>query len=326
MSGDVLVLAEHADGRISDGTHELLAIARKLAAELGGSVAAALLGPADLAAQLGGADQVISIDDPVLAVYQPQGWELALTEIIERRSPRLVLLSTATAGLDLAPAIAIRWEAPLATNAVAVEASGDSIVATCSLLGGKLFAEVELPGGRAVVAAAAGTFRPGGGGPAAPPPDGQAPAVITFEAPPGLASLAVTLLGVSGPPAGDADITSADVLISVGRGIGSPDDLELAAELGEALGAPLSASRPVVDAGWLPKSRQVGKSGLIVKPKAYLAFGISGAPEHLEGMRDAGLIIACNTDPAAPIFEVAHYGTTVDLFDLIPALTEALAG
>ena len=94
--------------------------------------------------------------------------------------------------------------------------------------------------------------------------------------------------------------------------------------LADALGAPLSASRPVTDAGWLPKTRQVGKSGLKVKPKVYLTFGISGAPEHLEGMRDAELVIACNTDAAAPIFDVAHYGTTVDLFDLVPALTDKL--
>jgi electron transfer flavoprotein alpha subunit len=100
--------------------------------------------------------------------------------------------------------------------------------------------------------------------------------------------------------------------------------MELVQELADAIGAPLSASRPVTDLGWLPKTRQVGKSGLKVKPKVYLTFGISGAPEHLEGMRDAELIIACNTDEAAPIFDVAHYGTTVDLFDLVPALTDKL--
>jgi electron transfer flavoprotein alpha subunit len=127
------------------------------------------------------------------------------------------------------------------------------------------------------------------------------------------------------PEAGDVDITAADLLVSVGRGIGSQDNLELVTELADALGAPVSASRPVTDSGWLPKTRQVGKSGLTVKPRAYLALGISGAPEHLEGMRGAELIIACNTDPKAPIFDVAHYGTTEDLFDLVPELTEKLA-
>jgi electron transfer flavoprotein alpha subunit len=135
----------------------------------------------------------------------------------------------------------------------------------------------------------------------------------------------MSLVQVTEPQSGDVDITTADLLVSVGRGIESQDNVELVQDLGDALGVPLSASRPVVDAGWLPKTRQVGKSGLKVKPKAYLAFGISGAPEHLEGMRDADLIIACNTDPGAPIFDVAHYGTTVDLFDLVPALTEKLS-
>jgi electron transfer flavoprotein alpha subunit len=122
----------------------------------------------------------------------------------------------------------------------------------------------------------------------------------------------------------DVDITAADLLVSAGRGVGSKDDLEILQELADALGAPLSASRPVIDAGWLPKSRQVGKSGLKVKPKAYLSFGISGAPEHLEGMRGAELIIACNTDEKAPIFDVANYGTTVDLFDLVPAIVDEI--
>ena len=121
---------------------------------------------------------------------------------------------------------------------------------------------------------------------------------------------------------GDVDITKADILISVGRGIGDGDDIEMVDELAEALGGAVSASRPVVDAGWLPKSRQVGKSGQTVKPKLYLAVGISGAPEHLEGMRDADLIVAINQDAAAPIFSIADYGVVGDLFDVIPELTE----
>jgi electron transfer flavoprotein alpha subunit len=148
---------------------------------------------------------------------------------------------------------------------------------------------------------------------------------VALPPPAGLGDVRMSLQQVFEPEAGDVDITTADLLVSVGRGIGSEDSLELVTELADALGAPLSASRPVTDSGWLPKTRQVGKSGLKVKPRAYLAFGISGAPEHLEGMRGAELIIACNTDPKAPIFDVAHYGTTEDLFDLVPELTEKLA-
>jgi electron transfer flavoprotein alpha subunit len=130
----------------------------------------------------------------------------------------------------------------------------------------------------------------------------------------------MSLLEVIGAAEGDLDITSAEMLVSVGRGIDSQENLEIVQELADALRVPLSGSRPVVDAGWLPKARQVGQSGVKVKPKAYLAFGISGAPEHLEGIRNAELIVACNTDAGAPIFGVAHYGTTLDLFDLVPEL------
>ncbi len=323
MTGGILVLAEYSDGQISKATRELLAAARSLASALDVTVEAALLGPASLASQLAGADAVISVDAPELTVYHPAAYELALTAVIEQRSPRALLMSAATAGLDLAPAIAFGWQAPLATSAIAIGVSEDAVTATCSLLGGKLLADVELPGDRAVVTVAAGAFRAGGDGATVP---GPTPALVALTPPSAITSPAISLVRITDPPPGDIDIAAAPVLVSVGRGIGSADDIELVQELADALGAPVAASRPVVDAGWLPKSRQVGRSGQVVRPKAYLAFGISGAPEHLEGMRDAGLIIACNTDAAAPIFGVAHYGTTLDLLDLLPALTEAVSG
>jgi len=126
------------------------------------------------------------------------------------------------------------------------------------------------------------------------------------------------------PEAGDVDITKQDVLVSVGRGIQTQDNIALAEELAQALGGAVSGSRPVIDQGWLPLSRQVGKSGAAVKPKLYLALGISGAPEHVEGMRGAEVIIAINTDAHAPIFNVAHYGVVGDLFDIVPPLTEEI--
>ncbi|MCP4422383.1 MAG: electron transfer flavoprotein subunit alpha/FixB family protein, partial [Chloroflexi bacterium] len=123
---------------------------------------------------------------------------------------------------------------------------------------------------------------------------------------------------------GDIDITAIDKLIAIGRGIGGEDNVELAQDLAEVMEAEVAASRPVTDAGWLPKTRQVGKSGVSVKPKLYLMLGISGAPEHLEGMKDAELIIAVNTDADAPIFDIAHYGATCDLFDVAEAMLEEL--
>jgi electron transfer flavoprotein alpha subunit len=276
----------------------------------------ALLGPRALADQLGDADVVVCVEHPALAEYLPEAYEVALLEVLAQRSPRLLLMSNATVGLDLGSALSVRWEAPLAAYVAALGFDDGALVATSKILGGKVLAEVELPGARAIATVLGGAFSAGAG-------EGGAAAEILEVAPPaGLDALRMSLRRVVEPDAGDVDIAAADMLVSVGRGIETQDNLEIVAELADALGVPLSASRPVVDAGWLPKTRQVGQSGLKVKPRAYLAFGISGAPEHLEGMGGAELIVACNTDPGAPIFGVAHYGTTVDLFDLVPELVD----
>jgi electron transfer flavoprotein alpha subunit len=319
VGSDVLVLAEQMDGQIQDSTFELLGKARELAQAWGGKAEVALFGAPTAASQLAGADAVISVDHPLLAGYLPEAYEKALLHVLRERSPRLLLMSNATIGMDQGAALSVLWDAPLAASVTGLAADGDMPVATCQVLGGKVLAEVALDGERAICTVIAGSFDP------ALSQTGGSPEVVALPPPGGLDAVRMSLRQVFEPEAGDVDITTADLLVSVGRGIGSEDSLELVTELADALGAPVSASRPVTDSGWLPKTRQVGKSGLTVKPRAYLAFGISGAPEHLEGMRGAELIIACNTDPKAPIFDVAHYGTTEDLFDLIPELTGKLA-
>ena len=315
-----MVLAGRTGKDLTDSTFELIGAARQLASAWGGQVEVALFGTADPAAELGAADTVVSIDHPALSDYMPEAYEVALRHVLEQRSPRLVLLPNDTVGLDLGSSLSVDWAAPQAAYVVGLEADGDLAIATCQILGGKILAEVELPGDRGICTVVAGAF-PAAAGRA----DGEA-AVVRLDPPAGLDSPRTSLQQLIEPEGGDVDITVAPMLVSVGRGIGSKDDVETVQEIADAMGVPLSASRPVIDAGWLPKSRQVGKSGLKVKPKAYLSFGISGAPEHLEGMRDAELIIACNTDANAPIFDVAHYGTTCDLFDLAPALIEKLDG
>ncbi|HXZ98713.1 MAG TPA: electron transfer flavoprotein subunit alpha/FixB family protein [Candidatus Binatia bacterium] len=318
MSNDVLVLAEHQGGALCTVTFELAGRARELADAWGGQVQVALLGASNLAGQLGSADVVFTAEHPALADYNPEAYERVLLSIVHARTPRLVLLSTATAGLDLSAALSVGWDAPVVSSVVGLSAEGEGALATAQIYGGKLLAEVELAGSRAVCAVIAGSF------PAAAGRRDRPPAVEAIDAAAVLDGLRTSVTGVVTAEAGDVDITAADVLVSVGRGIGSRDDLEVAEELADALGAPLAGSRPLTDQGWLPKSRQVGKSGVTVKPKLYLALGISGAPEHVEGMRDAELVIACNTDAKAPIFDVAHYGTTVDLFDLVPELVKRL--
>jgi len=314
MSNDVLVVVEEQDGTVTDATRELLGAGRELAQHFGGEVLALRLGPDGLAEQLAGADRVLQMDHPALVPYNPEAWELAVAEVARQRAPRAVLLTTTTLGMDLGPAVAARWDAPVVCYVVGAGVEEGTLVVTAKIYGGKLLAEVEVPGERAVLVAIGGSF--------AAPSGGDVPEVESVPAPGALDSLRTTVRQRIEPDRSDVDITAADLLVAVGRGIGDRDNLELVQELADALGAPLASSRPLVDQGWMPKSRQVGKSGLKVKPKAYLMFGISGAPEHIEGMRDAELVVACNTDPNAPIFEVAHYGTTVDLFDLVPALVE----
>ena len=317
MANDILVLADHLRGQLSDATLELVGKAKELAGATGGQAVVALLGAPDLAGQITGADMVLTVDHPALADYTPEAWEKTLLHIVNERQPRLVLIANTTIGMDLGAGLSAAWGAPLVAYAVRLEADGGDIVATAQVYGGKLLAEVALSGDRGICTVVAGSFPAAAGG--------GSSAVEAVAAPDGLDDRKTSFLTMVEPEAGDVDITGADLLVSVGRGIGSQDNLEEVQELADALGAPLSASRPITDAGWLPKTRQVGKSGLKVKPKVYLTFGISGAPEHLEGMRDAELIIACNTDEAAPIFDVAHYGTTIDLFDLVPALNDKIA-
>jgi electron transfer flavoprotein alpha subunit len=317
MANDILVLADHVGGQLSDATLELVGKAKELAGATGGQAVVALLGAPGQANSVGGADAVLTVDHPALSDYNPEAWEKALGAICEERQPRLVLIANSTIGMDLGAGLSAAWNAPLVAYTVGLETDGNDIVATAQVYGGKLLAEVALSGDKGICTVVAGSFPAAGAG-------AGSPAVEALAPPAGLDDLKTSFLTLVEPEGGDVDITAADLLVSVGRGIGSQDNMDDVQELADAMGAPLSASRPVTDLGWLPKTRQVGKSGLKVKPKVYLTFGISGAPEHLEGMRDAELIIACNTDANAPIFDVAHYGTTVDLFDLVPALTDKL--
>jgi electron transfer flavoprotein alpha subunit len=218
-------------------------------------------------------------------------------------------------GMDLAGHLANRAGLPLAAYCLQVDYKG-GFTAVSQLYGGKMNVTSDLGAGPCVVSMLAGS---------ASADDGRAkgsPPVETLAAPqtPGK----VRFKGLNLPEPGDVDISAQEVLVAIGRGIGNKDDIEVAEELAEALDAAVAASRPIIDAGWLPKSRQVGKSGMKVKPKLYLALGISGAPEHIEGMKDSATIIAVNSDKHAPIFNVAHYGVVGDLFDVCEELIEAL--
>lgn len=315
MGSDVFVLVEHTAGEVDEGTHELLGKARELADAAGGRAVACLLhSGAQGAAEGLAADVVLCVEHPALEYFLPEAYVKVMAGLLAEHQPRVTLIANTTVGMDVAGGLSARAKLPLVAYCTAVELEGESVVATSQVFGGKLNAEVAVDGA-VICSVVAGSFSPETGG----SPELQEVAGA------GLDGLTTTFLRRVEPESSDVDITAEEILVSVGRGIGSEENIELAQELADALGGVVSASRPVTDGGWLPKARQVGKSGRKVKPKLYIACGISGAPEHLEGMGDAELIIAINTDENAPIFGVAHYGTTEDLFDVLPALTEQAA-
>ena len=315
--GDVFVVTEHLQRELTDTSFEVVGMARAVAAQTGGQVVAAVVGSgvSDMAGRLGGADKVVVVDDPALEVFNPEGHARVFTALAEGFD--VVLVPYTSMGMDVASDMAVRSGRPLVSFCTEVRAA-DGLGATCQLYAGKIEADVVVDGGQAIFAVLSGS------GSADEGRSGGAGAVEIVASPVGLGDLAVECLGVAEPEAGDVDITTQDVLVVVGRGIESEDNIEEAQELADALGGALAASRPIVDQGWLPKTRQVGKSGLTVKPKVYLTLGVSGAPEHVEGMKDAEVIISVNTDPQAPIFGVAHYGWVGDLFDLLPELIDRI--
>jgi len=315
MSNDILVITEHMDGKFSDVSFEMVGKAKELASALGGQAVAVVVG-GGVSSNVFASDSTIHIDDAALSNFNPEAYGKVIEALVKEKSPKVVMFGWTVTGMDVAAWLSARTGAPLAAYAKDVRVEGGSLVVSCQVYGGKLMAEVAPEGDMAIVACLAGSF---------PVEAGQgSTAAMTMASPIDAGSLKVKFVEAIKPASGDVDITAQAKLVSIGRGIGGKENVELAEELAKALGATVSASRPVVDAGWLPRTRQVGKSGLKVKPKLYLMLGISGAPEHLEGMKSAELIIAINTDKKAPIFNVAHYGATADLFEVAEALLELL--
>ena len=316
---NILVIAERVGGGLDESTWELLTAARALAD--GGRVAAAVLGKdvGALATELaGGFDAVHVFDDAQLADPDGEADALALAPLIAREGFDVTLLGHTNGGIDLAPGLSVRVGAPLLADCFALQWEGDTLAATRTVYGGKVHARVTavasdrgymatLRGGAFAVAEAGAV---GGAIQAEALPDGFAPRRRNLR----------TLV----PEAGDVDITQAEILVAVGRGIDDEENLEIVQQLADAMGGAVCASRPVVDKGWLPKSRQVGTSGLTVRPKIYIAVGISGSFQHMGGIKGSPYLVAINKDAAAPIFGVADVGIVGDLFEVVPALEEAI--
>ena len=306
----VLVVAEHIRGELRPVTLELVSAAK----ELGGPVAVAVIArdPSALtdAVDVEGVDEIVAVSVEQ-EEFENDVYQHAVETLVSERSPRVVLLGFTVNSMGYAPALAAKLGLGFASDVFGVRDDGGELVAERAFYGAKVNGEVEFPGHEQVLLLLRAT--------AWPPAEGAGSASVTEASVTPATSRARHKDWVE-VVAGDVDITTADFLLSVGRGIGEKENLDQFQELAEAMGATLSVSRPLVDAGWMPSARQVGQSGKTVKPKVYLALGISGAVQHLAGMKTSGTIIAVNTDPEAAIFNVAHYGAVADLFEVAEEL------
>ena len=306
----VLVIAEHIRGQVRDVTRELITAGREL-----GTVTVAVIGqdPGSLvdAVNLEGVAEIVTVTIAA-GEFENDAYQAAVEALIADRTPHVTLLGFTVNSMGYGPAAAVKLGLGFASDVHGVAPEGDAVVATRSFYGSKVSAELEFPGTDGVMLLLRPTVWP--------PAEGAGEATVSSLEVSASPSRARHRELVEATTSSDVDITQADFLLSIGRGIGDKENVEMFKELAEKMGATLSVSRPLVDAGWMPSSRQVGQSGKTVKPAVYLAFGISGAVQHLAGMKTSGTIIAVNTDPEAAIFNVAQYGAKADLFDVAEEL------
>lgn len=318
---EIVVVSEHRRGELRDITYEMLSKGRSLAEALGGTLSVVLLGKGIKGfaeALQSKAHRVYLIEDDRLEFYNSETYERVLLPFLSERKPHLTLIGHTAQGMDFAPALAIKLGWPLATDCTGIEPRDDSFFLTRQVYGGKINAEVSfLRKGPYLVTLRSGAF----GVEEKEPLSGE---IISLPSPLTEEALARRFIEYVEAAVGEIDITQADILVAVGRGIKDGENIPLVKELAEVLGGALACSRPVVDKKWLPKSCQVGTSGKTVKPKVYIAIGISGAFQHVAGMKGSGTIIAINKDPKAPIFNVAHYGIVGDLFKVVPVIKEKI--
>jgi electron transfer flavoprotein alpha subunit len=320
----ILIVAEQRGGKLNRATWETVAAAQQLGA--GQPITIAVPGAAGDAQKAAGelaaaaVTEVVTVESEAIEAYTPDGYTGALQAAIEQLKPTIVALPHTYQTRDFAPKLAARLDRAILTDVTAIKGAGGELAFVRPMFQGKLTADVV--------------------------PQGPAPHFVTFQigafradqAARGSAPAPVRSLSVSIDPATirqrpeapfreakqAVDLSQAERIVSVGRGIKEQNNIALAQQLATALGAELAASRPICDAGWLPMERQVGSSGQTVAPKLYLALGISGAIQHLVGMKGASTIVAINKDPDAPIFEVADFGIVGDLFEIVPAMINAL--
>jgi electron transfer flavoprotein alpha subunit len=316
----VLVVAEQRDGSLTRVSWEVIAAAQQTGVPVKVAVLGSGLGASAAEVAAASVAEVVTVDLPALASYTADGYVLALAALIEQEQPALVFLPHTYQTRDFAPALAARIGRPLVTDVTAVSKHGDAFTYSRPIFQGKLNADASVSGPAPhIVTFQIGAFR------ADAAARGASPAPIR---PSTIAVDASNIRQVPEAPFKEAkqavDLSQAERIVAVGRGIKGQEHLALAQQLAQAMGAEIAASRPICDAGWLPMDRQIGSSGQTVAPKLYVALGISGAIQHLVGMKGARTIVAINKDPEAPIFEIADYGIVGDLFEIVPAMVAEL--
>jgi len=318
--GNVLVLAEHRQGVLRDVSFEMLAVAPKLAADMGGELMVLLIGSGidDLAQKIAGyGTKVMVIDDPLFENFNADKYQKVLSALIDDLKPALVMTGHTAQGVDFMPALAVEKNLPLVADVIGFDYVGGTLKATRQLYSGKVNATMAFKPADTYLA----TFREGA---VEAPEPSTAGAVEKLDSPLKEDLPYRKFIEYIEAEVGDVDITQSDILVSVGRGLKEDKNLPQIEELAKAIKADIAGSRAATDAGWIPHDRQVGTSGKSVKPKLYIAMGISGAFQHLAGMKGAKTVVAINKDPEAPIFTVADYAIVDDMFKIVPKLTEKL--
>lgn len=324
MACKVLVVAEQEGGTVREITWELLGAAHLMAKAAGwgvGEIKALLLGHGiekaarEIAGR--GAQEVIAADGEALANYTSDGYDRVIEAQARTEAPEIVLFGHTPNGWDVAPLVAAGLGAPLATECSAVAFEEGRPRFTRKAFNGKFVQVVDMAGAKPGIA----TLQRGAAAPCSVATQGTVRQVDPQIA---AADLKARFVEIRQGESGGVDLTQAQVIVAGGRGLGSAEKFSVIRDLAAALGAQVGASRPVTDSGWLPHEHQIGSSGVTVSPKLYVAAGISGAIQHLVGMRASGYIVAINKDPEAPIFGVADVGVVGDLFEIVPALTKAV--
>lgn len=317
---EIFVLVEHRQGKIQDVTYELLTGGAQLAPKIDGSLTAVLLGSGidSFTDKLKAwADKILVIEDEMVKDFNAETYQKILSSLIQEHKPYITLIAQTGFGVDLAPSLAVELNYPMTPDCYDIDIKDGNLVAYRQMYNGKVNAEIKIsdaPGTIFTIRSA--SFSP-------EQKDFKAE-ILKVDCPLKENITYRKFVEYVEAAVGDVDITQADIVIGVGRGIKEKENIPIVQELADAIGGVLACSRPIVDSGWIPKDRQVGSSGKTIKPKLYIALGISGAFQHVAGMKGAETIIAVNKDSNAPIFGVADYGIVDDILKIVPALTNKI--